>query len=63
MDASLSPQPLWTAADIAAYTQLNPGTIRNMQSKRELPDPIRIGRSVRWNPSEVIAFFAGKQAA
>jgi predicted DNA-binding transcriptional regulator AlpA len=63
MEQTISLQRLWTAVDIAAYTQLNPGTIRNMQSKGQLPDPLRIGRSVRWNSADVIAFFAEMQAA
>ena len=61
---NITPEPrLWTANDIAAWAQLNPGTIRNMQSKHLLPEPVRIGRSVRWVPAEVIAHFCASKVA
>ena len=48
---------LWTCDDVAAYAKLGRGTVRNMVSRGELPAPIRIGRSVRWKPSVIIAWF------
>jgi hypothetical protein len=32
-------EPLWTAVDLAAWAQINPGTVRNLHSQRRLPEP------------------------
>ncbi|WP_285117341.1 helix-turn-helix domain-containing protein [Leifsonia sp. fls2-241-R2A-40a] len=55
---------LWTTDDIAAYLQVAVGTVRNMSSRGQLPVPVdNIGRSRRWRPDDVIAFFGPRRSA
>ncbi|MGH1522812.1 helix-turn-helix transcriptional regulator [Leifsonia sp. L25] len=53
---------LWTMEDIADYLQVAIGTVRNMSSRGQLPAPVNnIGRSRRWRPNDVIAFFGPRR--
>jgi excisionase family DNA binding protein len=54
---------LWTMEDIAEYLQVSIGTVRNMSSRRQLPAPANnIGRSRRYRPADVIAFFGPRRS-
>ena len=45
--SSLSPEPLWTVEDMAAYLKLQPETIRSMARRGELP-ALKIGKVWRF---------------
>ena len=45
--------PLWTFADVAAFCQVGVRTIKRWHSEGKLPAPIRLGGSVRFDPSDI----------
>ena len=50
--------PLWSAEQIAEWGGLHVGTVRNWASSGRLPMPRRLGRTVRWNADDILAWFA-----
>lgn len=47
---------LLTRADLSRLLQMSKRTISRMLSAGELPQPVRIGRSVRWRESDVAQY-------
>ena len=50
---------LATARDLAAMLRLSLRTIRLMDRAGKLPEPLRVGGSVRWRLDEIRAWVAG----
>jgi len=50
------PKNLWTMDDIAEFTQLAYVTIRKMRSQGLLPEPIKFGAALRWDPAVIYAW-------
>ena len=48
----MSPDPLWTVADVAGYLGVTDRTIRSWMVAHRLPY-LKIGGTVRFRPSEV----------
>lgn len=49
---------LATVADIARMTRMSTRTLWRLVSAEEMPEPLRIGRSVRWRVDEIKAWIA-----
>jgi predicted DNA-binding transcriptional regulator AlpA len=47
---------LLTASDVASLLRVDLRTLREMRHAGEFPDPIKVGRSLRW-PRRVVARF------
>ena len=52
---------LMTVRDVAAALKLSTRTIWRMRATGEIPQPIRVGRSVRWQRCEVEHWVIVKQ--
>lgn len=54
----------YTPIGLAAYFEVDRGTIRRWEIKGLLPAPsIRSGRTVRWSAATIDAFIAGREVA
>ena len=53
---------LWTVKDLAAALKLGRRTIWRMVSTGSIPQPIRLGRSVRWRRATIEAWLAEREA-
>ncbi|TIH40179.1 helix-turn-helix transcriptional regulator [Subtercola vilae] len=56
--AAESASALWTIKDVAAYLAVSTRTVEKRRSTGDLPRATRIGRSVRFQSSEVVAWAA-----
>ena len=54
---------LLTAADLCSLLKLDARTLRVLRHEGRVPEPIRLGRSLRWRRAEVEAWIAGEQSA
>lgn len=52
---------LWTVKDLAASLKLGVRTIWRMLSTGSIPQPIRLGRSVRWRRATIEAWLAERE--
>lgn len=52
------PDQLMTLEQVARLLQLGHQTIRNHVATGKFPEPLTIGRSVRWRRKEVVEFLA-----
>ncbi|NQT93600.1 MAG: helix-turn-helix domain-containing protein [Lentisphaerae bacterium] len=52
---------LMTIRDVAAALRLSPRTVWRMVSTGSIPQPIRLGRSVRWQRSEIENWLTAEQ--
>lgn len=52
-------RPLLTVRQLADLLQVSTRTIWRMQSAGDLPEPVRISRSVRWRRSDIDYWLAG----
>ena len=50
-----------TAKELARMLRVSVKHVRNLASKRELPAPLKLGRSCRWLLSEIEAFLVNKK--
>lgn len=51
-------EPLWTIEDVAAFLRVSIDAARHMRRQRQLPEPIKMGRSLRWRRSDLEAWAA-----
>lgn len=49
---------LWTAKQVAAWLQISQRTLWRMRSAGQLPDPLRVGGTVRWRKDALDAWLA-----
>ena len=56
------PHPMWTVKDVAELLKVSQRHVWRLRSAGKLPQPIRIGRAVRW-PRQSIAAFIEKGGA
>ena len=56
------PETLLTYHDLSVRLQLDRTTIWKMVNRRELPQPIKLGRAVRWRETEIDAHLAALTA-
>lgn len=49
-------EPLWTIADVARYFGVTIKTVRRWIMLGMIPQPSRIGGSLRWKPAEIQDF-------
>ena len=54
---------LLTAADLCSLLKLDARTLRVLRHEGRVPEPIKLGRSLRWRRAEVEAWIAGEQSA
>ena len=54
---------LLTAADLCSMLKLDARTLRVLRHEGRVPEPIKLGRSLRWRRAEVEAWIAGEQSA
>jgi predicted DNA-binding transcriptional regulator AlpA len=54
---------LLTAADLCSLLKLDPRTLRVLRHEGRVPEPIKLGRSLRWRRAEIEAWIAGEQSA
>jgi excisionase family DNA binding protein len=54
-DQQRSPEPLWTVADVLAFTRMRRTWLYERIARNELPH-YRLGGAVRFNPSEIRAW-------
>lgn len=54
----VDPTELLTAGDLARRLRLSIRMVRKLNSEGSLPNPIRLGRSIRWRASEVAEWIA-----
>ena len=52
----MSDSTLLTARDVAALLNVSPRHVWKLLSSGKLPDPVRLGRSVRWRADELKAW-------
>jgi len=48
--------PLWTIEQLAAYLKMSPRAVFCLRSQGRLPEPIRVGRSIRFKAEEIQAW-------
>jgi excisionase family DNA binding protein len=49
-------ETLWTTKDLATFLKVSERHVSNLVKRRELPQPLRLGRSVRFRLSDVRRF-------
>ena len=54
---------LLTAADLCSLLKLDARTLRVLRHEGRVPEPIKLGRSLRWRRAEIEAWIAGEQSA
>ena len=54
-------EPFWDIRAAATYLGISPKTVEKMRNCGDFPAAIVIGRSVRWEPSDVQAWAASKK--
>lgn len=47
-----------TVEEVAAMLQISPRTVYRLNDRGKIPQPIRLGRSVRWNYREIEEWIA-----
>ena len=57
------PCELLTAAELCSLLKLDARTLRVLRHEGRVPEPIKLGRSLRWRRAEVEAWIAGGQSA
>ena len=50
--------PLLTVQQLGRLLQLSPRTVWRLRSSGELPEPIKIGKSIRWNGEAIRRWIA-----
>jgi excisionase family DNA binding protein len=53
--------PLWSIHQVADYLSVPVATVRHLRGAGRMAPAIRIGRHLRWNPDEVIAWAAERR--
>lgn len=56
----MSPDPLWTAFDVAAYLNVSVHTVRKWRQYDRIPY-LKINGSVRYVPADVMAWATGRE--
>ena len=56
-------KPLWTIEDLSAYLSVPVATIYKWRSTGEAPTAYKIGRYLRWAPSDVFDWLDRKRDA
>lgn len=56
-------EPRWSYQDVANYTGLPASTIRYLRMKSEGPRSYKLGRAVRFDPADVIAWCEAQREA
>jgi predicted DNA-binding transcriptional regulator AlpA len=54
---------LLTAAELCSLLKLDARTLRVLRHEGRVPEPIKLGRSLRWRRAEIEAWIAGEQSA
>ena len=54
------PERLMRIEEVAKFFSIHPRTIRRLWQRREFPEPIRLGKAVRWREQAVIDFINNK---
>ncbi|MFO0523175.1 MAG: helix-turn-helix transcriptional regulator [bacterium] len=55
-------EPLWTADDVARHLGVSAKFVRcTLRYEAGFPPPLRVGRLLRWHPSEVLAWLQGQR--
>lgn len=54
---------LLTAADLCSLLKLDARTLRVLRHEGRVPEPIKLGRSLRWRRAEIEAWIEGEQSA
>ena len=54
------PERLMRIEEVAKFFTITPRTIRRLWQRREFPEPIRLGKAVRWREQAVIDFINNK---
>ncbi|WP_433018105.1 helix-turn-helix domain-containing protein [Kribbella sp. CA-294648] len=62
MPSATEPEPLWDAAEVAAYLKVPKATLYRWRTKKVGPPARRVGRYLRYNPSEVADWFNNLQS-
>ncbi|GAA1177831.1 helix-turn-helix transcriptional regulator [Nesterenkonia xinjiangensis] len=57
-----APPPLWGYEQTSRYTGIPLGTLRYMRSVGEGPRSFKIGRAVKYDPRDVIAYVEAQRA-
>jgi DNA-binding transcriptional MerR regulator len=55
--------PLWTVADVAEYLQVPVQTLYFWRAQGDGPPADRVGKYLRYDPDEVVAWVKSKRAA
>jgi len=53
-------EPLWSAQDLADYLDVPIGTVYYQRSRSDGPPAIRVGKHLRYRPSDVKAWLDAK---
>lgn len=56
MDEDKGLERLWTVRDVAAFLRVPVGTIYQWRVRSEGPPAMRLGRHLRFDPAEVVAW-------
>jgi excisionase family DNA binding protein len=56
-------RPLLTVNDVAACLRVTPRTVARMVRRGELPRPLKLGGSIRWQPEAIEAALTTRDAA
>lgn len=56
MDEDKGLERLWTVRDVATFLQVPVGTIYQWRVRSEGPPAMRLGRHLRFDPAEVVAW-------
>ena len=59
--SSTSIEPRWDSADVCRFGKFSRPTLMRLVKANRFPQPIRVGRQLRWNPDTIRNFFAESQ--
>ncbi len=46
---------LWTIHEVTVFTQMSKGSVLRAIARGDLPEPMKVGRLVRWRPDDLRA--------
>ena len=56
----LPAKPLFSIVEVADYIGVVPGTIRNWVKKGEFPEPLSLGKLVKWRREDIEEWLANR---
>lgn len=54
---------LWTVGDLSELLRISRSSVYNLVRERQLPEPVRIGKSMRWDQADVLIWLGEQKGS